>query len=69
VICEREDYLWAKAKVAEFTLAEKVSDVLFSPSHEQLAARELANWILEDQLDVRMQVQLHKYLWGNEPGH
>jgi 7-carboxy-7-deazaguanine synthase len=42
---------------------------LFSPSHEQLAARELAEWILEDQLDVRLQVQMHKYLWGNEPGH
>jgi 7-carboxy-7-deazaguanine synthase len=42
--------------------------VLFSPSHEQLPARHLADWILEDRLSVRMQVQLHKILWGNEPG-
>ena len=69
VICNREDYLWARAKVDEYALTQKVSDVLFSPSHEQLEARNLADWILEDQLDVRMQVQLHKHLWGNEPGH
>jgi 7-carboxy-7-deazaguanine synthase len=42
--------------------------VLFSPSHEQLPARQLAEWILEDRLPVRMQVQLHKILWGNEAG-
>lgn len=69
VICDREDYQWAKAKVAEFALEQKVSDVLFSPSSEELEARELADWILADQLGVRLQVQLHKYLWGNEPGH
>jgi 7-carboxy-7-deazaguanine synthase len=42
--------------------------VLFSPSHEQLPAAQLADWILADGLPVRMQVQLHKILWGNEPG-
>jgi 7-carboxy-7-deazaguanine synthase len=42
--------------------------VLFSPSHDQLEARELADWILEDRLPVRFQVQLHKYLWGDVPG-
>ncbi len=42
--------------------------VLFSPSHEQLPARQLADWILADRLPVRFQIQLHKYLWGNEPG-
>ena len=42
--------------------------VLFSPSHEQLPARDLADWILEDRLPVRFQIQLHKYLWGNVPG-
>jgi 7-carboxy-7-deazaguanine synthase len=42
--------------------------VWFSPSHEELAARELADWILEDRLPVRLQIQLHKYLWGNVPG-
>ena len=43
--------------------------VLFSPSQGQLEARELAEWILEDRLQVRFQVQLHKYLWGDAPGH
>jgi 7-carboxy-7-deazaguanine synthase len=42
--------------------------VLFSPSHEQLPAHELADWILADRLPVRFQLQLHKYLWGNVPG-
>jgi 7-carboxy-7-deazaguanine synthase len=67
VICSREDYEWSRAKVRELKLAERCS-VLFSPSHEQLAARELADWILEDRLPVRFQIQLHKYLWGNVPG-
>ncbi len=69
VICDQEDYQWAKAQVAEFGLEGRVSDVLFSPSNEELEARDLAEWILADQLDVRLQVQLHKYLWNNEPGH
>jgi 7-carboxy-7-deazaguanine synthase len=69
VICDQEDYHWAKAQVAEFGLEGRVSDVLFSPSNEELEARDLAEWILADQLDVRLQVQLHKYLWNNEPGH
>ncbi|MGA0934698.1 MAG: 7-carboxy-7-deazaguanine synthase QueE [Pseudohongiellaceae bacterium] len=69
VICNREDYEWAVGKVKEFALTEKVSDVLFSPSNAELEARELAEWILADQLDVRFQVQLHKYLWDNQPGH
>ena len=42
--------------------------VFFSPSHEELAAGTLADWILEDRLPVRLQVQLHKVLWGNVPG-
>jgi 7-carboxy-7-deazaguanine synthase len=67
VICSREDYEWSRAKVQELKLADRCS-VLFSPSHEQLAARELADWILEDRLPVRFQIQLHKYLWGNVPG-
>lgn len=69
VICNKDDYRWACEKVSEFKLAEKVSDVLFSPSNEELEARELADWILTDQLNVRLQVQLHKYLWDNKPGH
>jgi len=67
VICDRSDYEWSRGKVQELAL-DKRCGVLFSPSHEQLPARELADWILEDRLPVRFQVQLHKYLWGNTPG-
>ncbi len=67
VICSRTDYEWSRAQVAERGLAARCG-VLFSPSHEQLPARDLAEWILEDRLPVRFQIQLHKYLWGNAPG-
>ena len=67
VICARSDYEWSRGKLRELTLPAGCT-VLFSPSHEQLAARELADWILEDRLPVRLQIQLHKYLWGNVPG-
>ncbi len=67
VICGRGDYEWSRGKVRELGLAERCT-VLFSPSHEQLAARDLADWMLEDRLPVRFQIQLHKYLWGNVPG-
>jgi len=67
VICDRKDYEWARAQLWEQQLANKC-EVLFSPSHQQLGATELANWILEDKLAVRMQLQLHKILWGDEPG-
>lgn len=69
VICSRQDYQWAKFKIDEFQLNQRVSDVLFSPSHQQQDPRELAEWILADKLAVRLQVQLHKYLWNNEAGH
>ncbi len=67
VICSREDYEWSRGKVRELALPERCA-VLFSPSHEQLQARQLADWILQDRLPVRLQIQLHKYLWGNVPG-
>jgi 7-carboxy-7-deazaguanine synthase len=67
VICDRRDYEWSCAKMRELGLEGRCS-VLFSPSHEQLPARQLADWILEDRLPVRLQIQLHKYLWGNLPG-
>jgi 7-carboxy-7-deazaguanine synthase len=67
VICGREDYEWSCAKLWELSLQTRCA-VLFSPSHEQLAARDLADWILEDRLPVRFQIQLHKYLWGNVAG-
>jgi 7-carboxy-7-deazaguanine synthase len=69
VICDREDYEWARFKLDEYQLPERVSDVLFSPSYGQLAGRELADWILADRLPVRMQLQLHKILWDDQPGH
>jgi len=67
VICDRTDYEWSRDRVRAEGL-DAVCPVLFSPSHEQLAPGELADWILADRLPVRLQVQLHKYLWGNTPG-
>ena len=68
VICDRADYEWARLKCAEFALVERVGAVWFSPSAAQQSAAALAEWILADGLNVRLQVQLHKVLWGNEPG-
>ena len=67
VICSRADYEWSRTKIAELGLIGRCA-VLFSPSHEQLQARDLADWILADGLEVRLQLQLHKLLWGNVPG-
>jgi 7-carboxy-7-deazaguanine synthase len=67
VVCSRADFDWAKAVLAEHRLPE-VCDVLFSPSAQQLPARELADWIVAERLPVRFQVQLHKLLWNDEPG-
>jgi len=69
VVCDRQDYEWARFKLDEYQLAGRVGDVLFSPSHGQLQARELAEWILQDNLPVRLQLQLHKLLGNDEPGH
>ena len=65
VICDRADYEWARDVVAKRAWP---CPVFFSPSHDQLPAAQLADWILEDRLPVRLQVQLHKVLWGNVPG-
>lgn len=67
VIADRADYEWSREQVRSRALSE-CCGVLFSPSHEVLPPGLLADWILEDQLDVRLQVQLHKYLWGNVAG-
>lgn len=67
VICDRADYEWAQEQIEELHLAERC-EVLFSPSHGQLEAHVLAEWILHDRLPVRFQVQLHKVLWGGERG-
>jgi len=67
VLCNRADYEWAKAKITELKLTEKCP-VIFSPSYSELKADELAAWVLQDKLPVRMQVQLHKILWGEKQG-
>ena len=76
VICNREDYEWSKQQVEQYQLVDKVSTVWFSPAFAvekgnvrlpQLA-RDLAQWILEDHLPVRFQLQLHKLLWNDETG-
>jgi len=67
VIGGRGDYEWSRALLADRGLAGRC-DVLFSPSYERLAPRELADWILADKLPVRMQIQLHKAIWGEVPG-
>ncbi|AMW78442.1 7-carboxy-7-deazaguanine synthase [Acinetobacter sp. TGL-Y2] len=76
VICNREDYEWSKQQVEQFQLNEKVNTVWFSPAFavEKASvklpplARDLAQWILEDHLPVRFQLQLHKLLWNDETG-
>jgi len=67
VICDEQDYQWSKTFVAEKALDQKC-EVFFSPSADQLSPTELADWIVRDQLPVRMQIQLHKLLWANEAG-
>lgn len=68
VICDESDYGWARDRLREYRLETKVSEVLFSPSHETLPPAQLAEWILRDRLPVRMQIQLHKYLWADAAG-
>jgi len=67
VLCSREDYDWAKQLLAEQALNEKCQ-VIFSPVFSQVNPTDLADWVLQDKLPVRMQVQLHKILWGETPG-
>lgn len=69
VICDRNDYEWARFKLDEHQLATRVAEVLFSPSFGQVAPVQLAEWILADNLPVRFQLQLHKLLWNDTPGH
>jgi 7-carboxy-7-deazaguanine synthase len=67
VICDEDDYHWSKDIINRYQLATKC-EILFSPSYEQLKAGDLAEWILRDGLPVRLQIQLHKYLWGDVKG-
>ena len=68
VICDRKDYEWSKQQLEKYHLESKC-EVLFSPVHGEKMSRQLAEWIIEDNLNVRFQLQLHKYLWNDEPGH
>lgn len=68
VICDANDYAWARNVTERYDLCARAGEVLFSPSYSELPAVQLADWILRDRLAVRMQIQLHKVLWGNEPG-
>ena len=67
VLCSREDYDWAKKILDQYQLTERCH-VLFSPVYQKINATDLGNWILQDQLPVRLQIQLHKLLWGEKPG-
>lgn len=67
VICSRADFDWSRDLVLNRRLHEKCT-VFFSPSYRQVEPRDLAQWILDEHLPVRLQVQLHKYLWGDAPG-
>ncbi|MGC9239447.1 MAG: 7-carboxy-7-deazaguanine synthase QueE [Acidithiobacillus sp.] len=68
VLCDRSDYEWARTTVRERGLVGRC-ELLFSPAHGELSPRDLAEWILEDRLPVRLQIQLHKLIWGDVPGH
>lgn len=68
VICSRSDYEWARMQIDQYRLAGRVSEILFSPSFGQINLADLAAWIVADNLPVRMQVQLHKIIWGEERG-
>lgn len=69
VVCSRGDYEWARFKLDEYRLGDRVGEILLSPSHGVLEARDLAEWMLEDRLEARLQLQLHKLLWHDAPGH
>ena len=64
VIGDRKDYDWSKDIVAKYNLAQQVNHVHFSPVYGKLVPKKLAEWICHDNLDVRMQIQIHKYIWG-----
>lgn len=68
VLADRADYDWARFKISEYELISRVGEVLLSPVYEALPPRQLADWVLADGLAVRVQIQLHKLLWGDVPG-
>ena len=69
VICDRLDYEWAKNKMIELSMSEQPYKLLMSPEFQHLSPKVLVEWILEDRLPVRFQMQLHKAIWGDKAGH
>ena len=67
VICSRKDYDWAKLQLQSYDTSN-IGEILFSPSYTEVQPEQLATWILDDRLEVRMQIQLHKLLWGEAQG-
>ena len=67
VICSQEDYQWSKEIIEAYKI-DKICPILFSPCSESVDPRDLAEWILADQLPIRFQMQIHKILWDNQPG-
>lgn len=67
VICDRDDYDYALNAISKNRLTDKCQ-ILFSPSYQQLDPKQLGQWMLEDKAPARLQLQMHKYLWGDEPG-
>ena len=68
VLCDERDYQWAR-DVVQTRALDRICPILFSPVYGQLEPRALAEWVLRDRLPVRVQLQLHKLIWGEEPGH
>ncbi len=68
VLCDQSDYQWARMKLDEYEIPKRAGEVLFSPSQGVLSPADLAQWIIDDRLPVRLQLQLHKTIWGDEPG-
>lgn len=68
VVCDRKDYEWTKELIQQHHLNEKGTEILLSPCDGRVLPRDLAEWILEDHLDVRFQLQLHKLLWDDAQG-
>ncbi|VAW91267.1 7-carboxy-7-deazaguanine synthase [hydrothermal vent metagenome] len=68
VICSHDDYLWSVNFLNQHTI-QTGCEIIFSPSFQQVSLKQLTEWVLEDQINVRVQCQLHKLIWGEQPGH
>jgi len=64
VLCDRRDYEWARHQVHKHALAERCGTVLFSPVFGKIEPVEIVEWIMEDKLPVRFQLQMHKFIWS-----